>query len=125
VRSEFFLFGYLKEKTGGISFTTSDDLIFATGHNFSEILEIGLKNVLTNWITRVPSAIKKGGEYYTKKLEKNRIILIAENFFRGSGTLQLPICLLMFPQRRRCLFSPFASIFSMRDTIARELNLFF
>jgi hypothetical protein len=45
---DFFLFGFLKEKLGGTSFMTSDDLIFATRQIFSEIPEIVLKNVFTN-----------------------------------------------------------------------------
>jgi hypothetical protein len=45
---DFFLFGFLKEKLGGTSFTTSDDPIFVTRQIFSEIPEIGLKNVLIN-----------------------------------------------------------------------------
>jgi hypothetical protein len=64
--SDAFVFGYLKEKLRGTSVTTSDDLICAIGHIFSEIPEAGLKNVFTNWITRLSWMAKKGGEYYTK-----------------------------------------------------------
>jgi transposase len=72
--SDFVLFGYLKEKLRGTSFTTSNDLIFAIGQLFSEIPEIELKNVFTNWITRLSWVMRKGGEYDTKYLKKNQII---------------------------------------------------
>jgi hypothetical protein len=69
--SDFFLFGYLKEKLCGTSFTMSDDLIFAIRQIFSEIPEIVLKNVFTNWITKLSWVMKKCVEYYTKQLKKN------------------------------------------------------
>jgi hypothetical protein len=61
-----FFFGYLKEKLHGISFTTSDDLPFAIWHIFSEIPEMVLKNVLTNWIARLSCVREKRGESYSK-----------------------------------------------------------
>jgi hypothetical protein len=51
--SDFFLFGYMKEKLRRTSFIVRDDLIFAIRHIFSEIREMVLKNVFTNWITRL------------------------------------------------------------------------
>jgi hypothetical protein len=43
--TDFFLFGYLKEKLRGTSFITSDDRIFAIRQIFSEIPELVLKSV--------------------------------------------------------------------------------
>jgi hypothetical protein len=63
---DFFLFSCLKEKLCGRSFTTSDDLLFARQQIFSEIPEMILKNVFTNWITRLYWVMKKGGEYHIK-----------------------------------------------------------
>jgi hypothetical protein len=46
--NSFFLFGYLKEKLRGTLFASSDDVIFARLQIFSEIPEMGLKNVFTD-----------------------------------------------------------------------------
>jgi hypothetical protein len=64
--SDFVAFDYLKEKLSGTSFTQSDDLVFAIRQIFSEIPEMALKNVFTNWITRLSWVITKGDKYYTK-----------------------------------------------------------
>jgi hypothetical protein len=77
-RYNFFLFGYLNKKIRGTSLTPSDDRFFAIRQIFSEIPEIGLKNVPTNWITRLSWVMKKGGEYCTKLLKKNRIIVMVD-----------------------------------------------
>jgi hypothetical protein len=61
--SDFFHFGYLKEKLGATSFTTSDDLIFAVRQIFSDIPQMLLNIVFANRITREASVLKKGGEY--------------------------------------------------------------
>jgi hypothetical protein len=53
--SDFFLFGYLKEKHNGTSFTPNDDLIVA----IRQILETVLKIVFTYWITEMSSMAKK------------------------------------------------------------------
>jgi hypothetical protein len=63
--SDFFRFGYLKEKLSETSFTMSDDPIVAR-REISEIPERVLKHVLTNWIMRLSCVITKGGEYHTK-----------------------------------------------------------
>jgi hypothetical protein len=76
--SDFFLFRYLKEKLRGTSFTTSDDLIFGMRQVFSEIPEMALKNVFINWITTLSRVMKKGSEYDTRQIRKNRIIFIVE-----------------------------------------------
>jgi hypothetical protein len=78
--SNFFLFSYMKEKLRGTSFTARDDLIFAIWHIFSEIPEMVLKNVFTNWITRLSWVKTKSGKYYTKSLKKKRIIFLAQKF---------------------------------------------
>jgi hypothetical protein len=75
--SNFFLFGYMKEKLRGTSFTARDDLIFAIRYIFSEIPEMVLKNVFTNWITRLSWVMTKSGKYYTKSLKKNQPVFIA------------------------------------------------
>jgi hypothetical protein len=51
-----------ERKLRGASPTPSDDLIFAIWHFFPEIPEMGLKNLLTNWIMRLSWAMKKRGE---------------------------------------------------------------
>jgi histone-lysine N-methyltransferase SETMAR len=63
VPSDFFLFSYLRETLRRRSFSTSDDLIFAIRPIFSEIPEMGLKDVLTNWIAPLAWVMKKSGEY--------------------------------------------------------------
>jgi transposase len=79
--SDFFLFGYMKEKLRGTLFTARDDLIFARQHIFSEIPEMILKNVFTNWITRLSWVMMKSGKYYTKSSKKNRIIFLEQKFW--------------------------------------------
>jgi hypothetical protein len=64
--SDFFLFGYLKEKLCGALLTRSNDLIFSIWSILPEISEMAPKNVLTNKITRKSWAMKKGDECYTK-----------------------------------------------------------
>jgi hypothetical protein len=64
--SDFFLFGYLREKLHGTSFTTSHDPTFARTQIFSEIQENALKNDFTTWTTRLPWVMKNGGEYHIK-----------------------------------------------------------
>jgi hypothetical protein len=71
--SDFFLFGYMKEKLLGTSLTTSDDLIFARGQIFSEIPEIVLKNAVPNSIMRVPWVMKKGGQSCTNWAKKSNV----------------------------------------------------
>jgi hypothetical protein len=51
--SGFFLFDFLKENFRRTFFTMSDDLIFVIRQIFSEIPEMALEHVLTNWITRL------------------------------------------------------------------------
>jgi hypothetical protein len=65
VPSDFFLFGYLKEKHDGTSFTPRGDLIFAIRQILSEMPEMELKNVFTNCVTKLSWVTKKGGEYRT------------------------------------------------------------
>jgi hypothetical protein len=66
VPNGFFCFRSLKEKFRGTSFTKGDDLIFVVRQIFSDIPEMALKNVFTNWITRLSWRTKKDGEYYSK-----------------------------------------------------------
>jgi hypothetical protein len=65
-RSDFFLFGYLKEKFCRASFSTSGAFAFPTWRMVSEIPEMGVTNVFTNWITRLFWMMKKDGKYAAK-----------------------------------------------------------
>jgi hypothetical protein len=64
--SDFFPFRYLKEKHRDTSSSMSDDRIFALQSDVSEIPEIVLKNVFTNWITRLTWTIEKRSEDCTR-----------------------------------------------------------
>jgi hypothetical protein len=64
--SDFFLFVYLKEKLRRTPFALSRDPIFAIRQIGSEIPEMALKIVFTNWITRLSWVIMKRGESSTK-----------------------------------------------------------
>jgi hypothetical protein len=52
-QSNFVLFGDLKERLRGTSFIPGDDLIFAMRPLFSDIPEMVLEDVLTNWTARL------------------------------------------------------------------------
>jgi hypothetical protein len=60
--AKWFLSLWLSRTLCGASFTTSNDQIFAIQQAFSEIPEMVLKNVFTNWIMRLSCVIEKGGE---------------------------------------------------------------
>jgi histone-lysine N-methyltransferase SETMAR len=64
--SDFFLFGYLKEKLTDISCTNRDELKSAIVSLFEEIDKDVLTAVFESWITRVKWVIQKQGEYYHK-----------------------------------------------------------
>jgi hypothetical protein len=51
--TDFVVFGYLKGKLRGTSFMTNNYLILAIGPIFSEIPEMVLKKMFTNWITKL------------------------------------------------------------------------
>jgi hypothetical protein len=72
----YFFFDYLTEKRRGRSFTASGDLIFVIKQVFSEISKIGLRNVFTNWITRLSCVMKNGGKSYIESSKTNRILFI-------------------------------------------------
>jgi hypothetical protein len=78
--SDFFLFGNMKEKLRGISFTARDDLIFARGQIFSEILEMVLKNVVPNSIMRAPWVTKKGGQSCTNWAKRIKCLNCPKDF---------------------------------------------
>jgi hypothetical protein len=67
-RSDFFLFGHLKEKLRGTSFTTSDDFSFAIRQIFSQILEMGVKNGFTNCGPGKNTATRQSGFDLSKGL---------------------------------------------------------
>jgi hypothetical protein len=65
-QSDFFPVGCLKENICGTSFTPGENVIFALRKPFSGIPEKVMKNVFTNWMTRLPWVRKRGGEYDIK-----------------------------------------------------------
>jgi transposase len=62
--SDFFLFGALKEKLAGSSFSGPDDLISAIHQKFGEFTKDTLLRVYKNWAMRLQWVIEHDGEYY-------------------------------------------------------------
>jgi histone-lysine N-methyltransferase SETMAR len=62
--SDFFLFGYIKEKMSGVSSISEQDVIDRIKGIFNEIPKEVLISVYIEWIHRLKWVIKNGGEYY-------------------------------------------------------------
>jgi len=61
---DFFLFGALKEKLAGMSFSSSEDLVSKIREIFSDFSKETLQLVYMNWSKRLKWVIEHGGEYY-------------------------------------------------------------
>jgi hypothetical protein len=64
--SDFFLFGYIKEKLTDCNCSTREELIGAIIQIFNEIGQEVLLSVFTSWLKRLKWVIKHEGEYYHK-----------------------------------------------------------
>jgi hypothetical protein len=64
--SDFFLFGYLKEKLTSFDCGSRDDLKSAITSIFSEIDKETLIAVFLSWMKRLRWVIRKKGQYYQK-----------------------------------------------------------
>jgi len=65
--SDFFLFGVLKEKLSGSSFSSSEDLISKIRGKFAQLDKEMLHRVYFNWIERLEWVVENSGEYYQSK----------------------------------------------------------
>ena len=61
--SDFFLFGYVKLKLEGQSFTSRDELFSEVTQILNEIQPDVLKSAFLNWKERLQTIINNGGEY--------------------------------------------------------------
>ena len=61
--SDFFLFGYVKSKLEGQSFTSRDELFSEVTQILNEIQPDVLKSAFLNWKERLQTIINNGGEY--------------------------------------------------------------
>jgi hypothetical protein len=64
--SDFFLFGYLKEKLTAFHCTTRDELKSAIITIFNEIDRETLLAIFNSWLERLEWVIKHGGEYFNQ-----------------------------------------------------------
>jgi hypothetical protein len=64
--SDFFVFGMLKERLSGSSYSSPDELISAIGEVIASIPRDELVRVYENWIKRLRWVITHRGEYYHK-----------------------------------------------------------
>jgi hypothetical protein len=65
--SDFFLFGYLKEKLTDFDYRSREDLKSAITSIFNEIDKENLVAVFVSWIDRLKWLIRKKGRYYHKQ----------------------------------------------------------
>jgi hypothetical protein len=70
--SDFFLFGYLKEKLIEYDIPDQERLKLAITHIFSVIGQETLITFFGTWIERLKWVIKHEGEYFHEKTKKNR-----------------------------------------------------
>ena len=61
--SDFFLFGYMKEKLKGCKFSSKEELLSAIYAILEEIPEQQLKEVFIEWERRLEKVIASGGNY--------------------------------------------------------------
>ena len=64
--SDFFLFGYLKDRIRGNSFMTTDELVSRITSLISEIPRLTLEKVFQEWKDRLSKVIQTQGTYITK-----------------------------------------------------------
>ena len=62
--SDFFLFGYIKEKCEGVEFTSPDELIEFIENIFSQISSEVFERVFLNWEERLKKCIQVNGNYF-------------------------------------------------------------
>ena len=62
--SDFFLFGYIKEKCEGVEFTSPDELIEFIENIFSQISSDVFERVFLNWEERLKRYIQVNGDYF-------------------------------------------------------------
>ena len=64
--SDFFLFGYLKDRLQGATFQCSDELLRAITDLIASIPQETLDRVFDEWMHRLEVVVASGGEYYRK-----------------------------------------------------------
>ena len=62
--SDFWLFGFLKEKLKGSSFETREELVCSISKILTQIPKQVIFSVFINWINRLKYVIKNEGDYY-------------------------------------------------------------
>jgi hypothetical protein len=64
--SDSFLFGMLKERMSGTSYSSSDELISAISELIASLPKDQLTSIYKNWMKRLDRVIKHQGEYCRK-----------------------------------------------------------